>query len=156
MRLPAWARRLTPDPYILLILLMVVLATALPFRGAAAGVFATITTLAIAMLFFLHGAKLSREAVISGMTHWRPHLTVALAATALASRALGFSTEDEVAVVFRGSKKSLASGVPMASILFPGPMVGPLVLPLMIFHQLQLMARAVIAQRWTRRPIRET
>ena len=320
---PSWLRRLTPDPYIVAILAMVLLATVLPVRGEAAHGFALVTKLAIALLFFLHGAKLSREAVISGMTHWRLHLTVlaatfvlfpllglagraipawmlpgsltaglmflcclpstvqssiaftsvargnvaaavcaasasnllgivvtpvlaaitlgthgggnmldqvgsvavqlflpfvagqiarpwirpwmgehsrlvgyvdrgsillvvygafsaavveglwsrvsagqvlilaivcalllaiALAATILASRAMGFSRSDEIAVVFCGSKKSLASGVPMASILFPAPAVGMIVLPLMIFHQLQLMACAVIAQRWAARP----
>ena len=327
MTLPAWLRRLTPDPYIVAILAMVLLATVLPVRGDMARTFGLITKLAIALLFFLHGAKLSREAVVSGITHWRLHLTVlaatfllfpllglatralpaailpgsltaglmflcclpstvqssiaftsvargniaaavcaasasnlfgilitpilaaltlgvhggahgardmlaqveavavqlflpfvagqiarpwirpwmgahsklvgyvdrgsillvvygafsaavveglwgrvslvqvltlaaicvlllalVLGATVLASHLLGFSREDEIAVVFCGSKKSLASGVPMASILFPAPAVGMIVLPLMIFHQLQLMACAVIAQQWAARP----
>jgi len=58
--------------------------------------------------------------------------------------------------VFCGSKKSLASGVPMAGILFPPAGVGMMVLPLMIFHQIQLMACAVIAQRYAARPVAET
>ncbi len=66
------------------------------------------------------------------------------------SRALGFSREDEIAIVFCGSKKTLASGVPMAQILFTGQAVGLLVLPLMIFHQLQLMVCASIARRYAR------
>jgi sodium/bile acid cotransporter 7 len=70
----------------------------------------------------------------------------------LASRALGFAKEDEIAVVFCGSKKSLISGVPMAGILFPSGSVGLIVLPLMLFHQMQLMACAVIAQRYAARP----
>jgi sodium/bile acid cotransporter 7 len=82
-------------------------------------------------------------------------LALALGVTAWVSRALGFSIEDKIAIVFCGSKKSLASGVPMASILFPAPMVGVLVLPLMIFHQLQLMACALIAQHWAARPLEE-
>jgi predicted Na+-dependent transporter len=53
-----------------------------------------------------------------------------------------------VAIVFCGSKKSLATGVPMAGILFPGATAGVLVLPLMLFHQIQLMACSVIAQRY--------
>jgi sodium/bile acid cotransporter 7 len=320
--LPAWLRRLSPDPYVIAILLMVALATAFPARGTAAVNLSAIIKLAIALLFFLHGAKLSREAVISGLTHWRLHLTVlaatfvlfpllglglrqlpasvlpetltaglmflcclpstvqssiaftsiargnvaaavcaasasnllgivatpllgaltlgvhghgdalqsiigvatqlflpfvagqiarpwlrgwisrhgrlvgyvdrgsillvvygafsaavveglwskvtgpellilaaicalllavVLAATVTASRLMGFSKEDEIAMVFCGSKKSLASGVPMAGILFPAATVGMLVLPLMIFHQLQLMACALIAQRWAAR-----
>ena len=79
-------------------------------------------------------------------------LAAVLAITTLAARRLGFDTEDEIAIVFCGSKKSLASGVPMASILFPAASVGLIVLPLMIFHQLQLMACAVLAQRYAARP----
>ncbi|WP_300618298.1 bile acid:sodium symporter family protein [Dokdonella sp.] len=79
-------------------------------------------------------------------------LAMVLGLTTLASRALGFAREDEIAIVFCGSKKSLASGVPMAKILFAGnPALGILVLPLMLFHQIQLMACAVLAQRYARR-----
>ena len=75
-------------------------------------------------------------------------LGLALVITTLAARALGFSREDEVAIVFCGSKKSLASGVPMAGVLFPPAMVGPLIVPLMLFHQMQLMVCAVLARRY--------
>jgi sodium/bile acid cotransporter 7 len=50
-------------------------------------------------------------------------------------------------LLFCGSKKSLASGLPMANILFAGRPVGLIVLPLMLFHQIQLVVCAVIAQR---------
>src|SRR5690606_41422390 len=64
----------------------------------------------------------------------------------------GFSREDEFAIVFCGSKKSLASGIPIAKILFAGnPAVGMIVLPVLIYHQLQLMACAVLAQRYAER-----
>ena len=53
--------------------------------------------------------------------------------------------------MFCGSKKSLASGIPMAKVLFPPQAVGAVVLPLMLFHQMQLMVCAVLAQRWARR-----
>lgn len=326
MTVPTWLRRLSPDPYVVAILLMVALASVVQVRGTTANGLGVVTKLAIGLLFFLHGAKLSREALIGGMTHWRLHLLVVastfvlfpllglaarqlpgfvlsdslsagvlflcclpstvqssiaftsvargnvaasicaasasnllgivvtpllgglllgthgggnpldaigsvaiqlflpfaagqiarpwvrswmgrqgklvgyvdrgaillvvygafsaavtgglwtkvsgvqvlalagvcaallaivLLATLFASRTLGFSKPDEIAIVFCGSKKSLASGVPMASILFPAPMVGVLVLPLMIFHQLQLMACALIAQHWAARPIKE-
>jgi sodium/bile acid cotransporter 7 len=319
----ALARRLRIDPYIVAILAMVVVASLLPARGGAAIGFDWLTKVVIAVLFFLHGARLSREAVVAGLSHWRLHLTVlaatfvlfpllglavtylpaallspslsagvlflcclpstvqssiaftsvargnvaaavisasasnlfgivltpliagflmrahgggfsigsvwavvvqlllpfaagqvsriwlaawaersrkllglfdrgtillvvysafseavvrglwrqisipdllkllvvclvllalVLAATALAARALGFAKADEIAIVFCGSKKSLASGVPMAGILFPAASVGLLILPLMIFHQIQLMACAVIAQRYADRP----
>ena len=82
-------------------------------------------------------------------------LAIVLAFTTSAARTFGFNKEDEITIVFCGSKKSLASGVPMAGILFPasrsGAAAGLLLLPLMIFHQLQLMACAVIAQRYAAR-----
>ena len=58
----------------------------------------------------------------------------------------GLSREDRVVLLFCGSKKSLASGVPIAGVLFPAAQVGVVILPMMLFHQLQLMACAVIAR----------
>ena len=78
-------------------------------------------------------------------------LALALLITTLAARRLGFNTEDEVTIVFCGSKKSLASGIPMARVLFAGHAVGAIVLPLMLFHQLQLMVCALLAQRYRAR-----
>jgi sodium/bile acid cotransporter 7 len=313
--------RLKIDVYLVLIVSMVVLASILPARGAAAVGFDWAAKLAIATVFFLHGARLSREAVIGGLTHWRLHLVVlgstyvlfpvlclalaalpgwitpkevgvgliflgclpstiqssigftvigkgnvpaavaaasasnllgivltplmvgallhaqgqisagsawtivlqllvpfvagqalrpligewvkargkmlsyvdrgsillivytafsgavvegvwtrlsgldlvrlfilcgvilaaVLAATAFAARALGFSKEDEVTIVFCGSKKSLASGAPMAGVLFPAATAGIVLLPVMLFHQIQLMACAALAQRYAKR-----
>lgn len=65
---------------------------------------------------------------------------------------LRFSHEDRIAIMFCGTKKSLATGVPMASVLFADQEVGLIVLPLMIFHQAQLMASSVIAQRLANSP----
>lgn len=317
-----WLGRLKPDWYIILIVGMVALASVLPAQGAAAPVFKTATKVAIALVFFLHGARLSREAVIKGVTHWRLHLlvlattfalfpllgaglaalpaaitptalapgliflcclpstiqssigftaiargnvaatiasatasnllgivltpvlaglmlhaqggglsfhsvqsivvqllvpfvagqalrpwiggwvankakllayadrgsillvvysafseavvggiwrevgaldllrllilcaallAVVLGVTTWAARAFGFIKEDEITIVFCGSKKSLASGVPMAGVLFPGATLGLVLLPIMIFHQIQLMACAVIAQAYAKR-----
>jgi solute carrier family 10 (sodium/bile acid cotransporter), member 7 len=78
-------------------------------------------------------------------------LAAVLAATYFTARALGFSKPDEIAIVFCGSKKSLASGVPMAGVLFPAATAGLALLPLMLFHQIQLMACAVIAQQYAKR-----
>jgi sodium/bile acid cotransporter 7 len=78
-------------------------------------------------------------------------LAAVLAATWFTARALGFAKPDEIAIVFCGSKKSLASGVPMAGVLFPAATAGLALLPLMLFHQIQLMACAVIAQRYANR-----
>lgn len=79
-------------------------------------------------------------------------LGVVLVITTWTARRLGFVVKDEIVVVFCGSKKSLASGLPMAKLLFAGPAVGMIVLPLMIFHQLQLMVCAALARRYARRP----
>jgi sodium/bile acid cotransporter 7 len=319
-----WLKTLAPDRYVLAILATVGVASVLPVRGALAGDLSLVTKLVIALLFFLHGAKLSRDAVLAGITHWRLHLVIVAATFALfpllgllavhlpsailpttlatgvmflcclpstvqssiaftsvarvnvaaavcaasasnffgifltpvlvaltlgvrgggspvgeaeaialqllapfvagqiariwiagwmirhaklvglvdrgsillvvygafseavvqgiwskvsvlqllwlavicgallaivlsvttyASRWLKFDKEDEIAIVFCGSKKSLATGVPMAGLLFPPASVGLIVLPLMLFHQLQLMACAVIAQRYAARPV---
>ena len=319
--LNAFLKRIRVDPYILALLLTVGVASILPVRGQIAGALGWVTKIVIAVLFFLHGARLSREAVLRGLTHWRLHLLilgatfvlfpalglltvllphgvlsaplaagvlflcclpstvqssiaftsiargnvaaavcaaaasnligilltpllaalllrshggtslgavgdivaqllapfvagqvarrwiggwidrhraivglfdrgsiilvvytafsgavvggiwgqvsafeilrliaacaallgVVLATTAFGARALGFSKPDEITIIFCGSKKSLASGVPMASILFPAATVGTIVLPLMIFHQIQLMACAFLAQKYAAR-----
>jgi sodium/bile acid cotransporter 7 len=79
-------------------------------------------------------------------------LIVMLAITAFAARGLGFSREDKIAIMFCGSKKSLVSGIPMASVLFAGQALGLIVLPLMIFHQIQLIACAALARHYARAP----
>lgn len=75
-------------------------------------------------------------------------LTIVLLINYFASRLFGFNRQDEIVVLFCGSKKSLANGVPMANILFPASAVGIIVLPLMIFHQVQLMVCSFIAVRY--------
>jgi sodium/bile acid cotransporter 7 len=75
-------------------------------------------------------------------------LAFMLFATHFAAKTLGFNREDRIAIVFCGSKKSLAAGVPMAGVLFPGPDLGMILLPTMLFHQMQLMVCAVLARRW--------
>jgi len=79
-------------------------------------------------------------------------LAVVLAFTTAASRVLRFTTEDEITIVFCGSKKSMASGLPMANIIFPASTVGLIVLPLMLFHQMQLMVCAALARRYALHP----
>lgn len=317
-----WRTRLKPDWYLILILAAAVLASILPARGDAAIALGWLSRILIGIVFFLHGARLPREAVIKGLTHWRLHLTIlaatfllfpaftvglaalppwitppelgpglillgclastiqssiafvgvargnvpaavaaasasnmlgvfltpllaslllhaegaispgsfwaivmqllvpfvagqllrpwvgdfvarhnptlskldrgtiilivyvafsgavvagvwqrlgaldlvrllvlccvllvaVLAITAFAARALGFSKEDEIAIVFCGSKKSLASGAPIAAALLTPAAAGVAMIPLMIFHQIQLMACAAIAQRYAQRP----
>ncbi|MEV3973729.1 bile acid:sodium symporter family protein [Streptomyces sp. NPDC050698] len=76
-------------------------------------------------------------------------LAVMLLATWYGGKALGFGRADRIAIQFAGSKKSLAAGLPMASVLF-GAQAALAVLPLMLFHQLQLIVCAVIAKRRAR------
>lgn len=322
---PTWLKTLRPDPFVIALLATVAAASVLPVRGGAADGLALAAKGVIAMLFFLHGAKLSREAVVAGVTHWRLHLTVlsvtfvafpllglaagllpesllpkplamgvlflaclpstvqssiaftsiargniaaavcsasasnllgmaltpllvglllhaqgdalsfsaaqaialqllapfiagqlarrwvapwlarrarivgvvdrfsvllivysafsgavvagvwkqvsvgelgvivalsavllaiVLAGSRRAARMLGFPIEDEITIVFCGSKKSLITGAPMAAILFPAATAGLMIIPLMIFHQMQMMACAVIAQRYAARTCR--
>ncbi|MET9891117.1 bile acid:sodium symporter family protein [Streptomyces sp. NPDC006465] len=78
-------------------------------------------------------------------------LGVMLLLTWYGAKALRFGREDRIAIQFAGSKKSLASGLPMAGVLF-GAHASLAVLPLMLFHQMQLMVCAVIAKRRARDP----
>lgn len=68
------------------------------------------------------------------------------------AKAMGFPVEDEIVAVFCGSKKTLASGVPMARLLFGGdPALGVLVLPIMFYHQLQLFVCSLMARQYAAR-----
>ncbi len=79
-------------------------------------------------------------------------LAVVLGLSTWLARRLGFNTEDEIATVFCGSKKTLASGVPMAKLLFGAhPALGLIVLPIMFYHQVQLFTCAILAERYARR-----
>ncbi len=63
------------------------------------------------------------------------------------ARRAGLPEEDRTVVLMCGSQKSLVSGVPLANVLFPAALAGPVVLPLMLYHQLQLLACAWLAAR---------
>ncbi len=91
----------------------------------------------------LSGADLAAVLVLSAMI-----LAIVVLATTWSGKLLGFERQDRIALVFCGSKKSLVSGVPMAGVLFPAAMVGGVILPLMLFHQMQLMLCAVLARRY--------
>jgi len=79
-------------------------------------------------------------------------LGIAMPLITLIARRLRFSREDEIAILFCGSKKSLATGIPIAKVLFAGGTLGAIVLPVMVFHQIQLIVCGVIAQRYARDP----
>ncbi len=115
------------------------------------------------ILLVVYGAF--SEAVIEGIWHQIPLwelaglvvvccivLGLVLLASTVLSKAFGFNQEDRITILFCGSKKSLATGVPMAQVLFAGSTIGVLILPLMLFHQIQLMVCAVLAQRYANRP----
>lgn len=104
-------------------------------QGMNAGVWHQVTPAGL-------GALLGIETVL---------LTVMLSLTWYGSRRLGFVRADRVTILFAGSNKSLAAGLPMAAVLF-GPDTSLAVLPLMLFHQLQLTVCAVIARRRSRDP----
>ncbi|HVY97977.1 MAG TPA: bile acid:sodium symporter family protein [Dongiaceae bacterium] len=105
-------------------------------------------------------------AVVEGIWHLFPPLELGklvlanaillglvLVLSTLAARLFGLKRVDEIVLVFCGSKKSLAAGIPMATVLFAGPTVGVVLLPIMIFHQMQLMVCAVLAKRYAREPL---
>lgn len=75
--------RLLFDRFTIMLTTVVVLATVLPAQGAFAVFFDGLTKAGIALLFFLHGARLSRRAIIDGAMHWRLHLLVFLCTFAL-------------------------------------------------------------------------
>jgi solute carrier family 10 (sodium/bile acid cotransporter), member 7 len=78
-------------------------------------------------------------------------LAIVMVAMWLLSALFRFNRADRITILFCGSKKSLATGVPIANVLFAGSIVGPMILPLMLFHQIQLMVCALLAQRWAAR-----
>ena len=78
-------------------------------------------------------------------------LAVVLLITFSVGRAAGLPLEDRITYLFCGSKKSLVQGIPMARVLFAGPDLGLILLPLMLFHQIQLMVCAWIAAHYAAR-----
>lgn len=84
---------------------------------------------------YMIGLFLGVYGFISAISHW-----------------LGFSREDRITAVFCGSKKSLVHGTVMSKVLFAGSStVGVILLPLMLYHALQLMAASILAQSLARR-----
>lgn len=77
-------------------------------------------------------------------------LTIVMLLAFYVPKWFGFNRADQVTIFFCSSKKTLASGVPMTQILFIGQPLGMIVLPIMIFHQIQLMVCGVIANRWSK------
>ncbi|PBJ81506.1 bile acid:sodium symporter [Lysobacteraceae bacterium NML93-0399] len=83
-------------------------------------------------------------------------LAIAMPLIAWIARLLGFDRADRIAIVFCGSKKSLATGLPMAKLMFASGGLGAIVLPVMIFHQIQLIVCAVVARRYAQQDAAQT
>ncbi|MFI6079791.1 bile acid:sodium symporter family protein [Streptomyces sp. NPDC051217] len=105
-------------------------------QGMVAGIWHQVTPARLGALFAVEVVLLAAMLTIS----W------------YGSRRLGFNRADRVAIQFAGSKKSLAAGLPMASVLF-GAQASMAVLPLMLFHMLQLVVCAVIAKHRSAEPL---
>ncbi len=75
-------------------------------------------------------------------------LALAFGSSWLIGRLLGLNRADRITLFYSGAHKSLATGAPMARILFPAATAGLIVIPLMLYHQLQLMISAWLATRW--------
>lgn len=91
-------------------------------------------------------AQLAGVAVVCGIL-----FAIMIVAIGAATRALRFGREDRIAAMFCGSKKTLAAGVPMLKLIFGAhPAIGLILLPIMIYHPLQLVICGMLAQRWGR------
>jgi len=70
----------------------------------------------------------------------------------LVCRLLGFNQEDTITAIFCGSKKSLATGVPLSKVMFgAGPHLGLIIAPIMLFHFLQLVIVSMIASKYAQK-----
>jgi sodium/bile acid cotransporter 7 len=104
-------------------------------EGVVAGIWHRLTVPSLVALFITNAALLG----------------IVIVSTMTVARRLRFTTEDQIAIVFCGSKKSLASGLPLASVLLPAATAGVMIVPLMMFHQMQLMVCAWLARRYGER-----
>lgn len=77
-------------------------------------------------------------------------LAISMAWCLWISRRLGFNQADEATILFCGAQKSLVSGIPMANVLFSAAVVGPMILPVMLFHPMQIMVSGILAGRYGR------
>ena len=117
----------------------------------------------IAMVVYSAFSKGVVDGIWSSISLWDLAFLVVFAAafvafmlwlTRKASQKMGFNRADTIAIEFCGSKKSLATGLPIASVIFAsgGASLGLLILPLMIYHQVQLMMCSWLAARYAQRP----
>ena len=79
-------------------------------------------------------------------------LAIAFAASWWLSRLIELDRGDRIAFLFAGAHKSVAMGAPLAAVLFPPKAAGMILLPLLLYHLLQLVASAPLASRLARPP----
>jgi sodium/bile acid cotransporter 7 len=100
------------------------------------------------------------QAVIDGIWSRIPATTLLIAVAVCAAmlaivmlfastgaRLAGFPRDERRSALYCGAFKSVVSGVPMARVLFPSAEIGAMILPLMMYHQLQMMVSATLAPR---------
>jgi sodium/bile acid cotransporter 7 len=77
---------------------------------------------------------------------------MALASAVVGARAFGLAAGDSIAALMCAPQKTLAAGVPMAKLIFAtSPALGLILLPVMLYHPLQLLAGGVIVNRLRRK-----
>jgi len=74
-------------------------------------------------------------------------LALSMLFTSRGAKLAGFPLDEQRSALYCGSFKSVVSGVPMASVLFPSAEIGAMILPLMMYHQMQMMVSATLAPR---------
>jgi solute carrier family 10 (sodium/bile acid cotransporter), member 7 len=115
------------------------------------------------ILLVVYGAF--SDAVVHGIWHRLPCtvllslmlivaiiLAIGLLGIRIASVALSFEKQDNIAAVFCGSQTSLVSGVPMANALFSATAVGPVLIPIMIYYPMRMVVCAWLARRYATAP----
>jgi sodium/bile acid cotransporter 7 len=111
-------------------------------------VFAAFCDAAKAEVWTKHGAALPLEALAIAVGLF----VLATAATRALSRAAGLGGGDAIAAEFCAVQKTLASGVPLAGVIFAGdPRTGLILLPLLIYHPLQLSLHGALAAKWAKK-----
>ncbi len=104
-------------------------------RGVSSGAWGQVSALAIGLVV---ASLLALLGIAFTATYWLSHL-------------LHLSAPDRITLMFCGANKSLASGLPMALVLFDSAHVALIILPLVLYHQLQLLVSSWLASRWARR-----
>jgi predicted Na+-dependent transporter len=155
------AAHLPIDGFILALACVVLAATVLPCRGGSADVVHIAGIFAIAALFFLQGARLSRDAILNGMMHWRLHAASG-AATFIVFPICGLGLIAAFPNLLPGPlylgvlflcalPSTVQSSIALTSIArgnIPAAAIGPILVPMLLYHPMQLLICAWIARRY--------